>query len=94
MYTIKNTETLLLASKETGLEVTAEKTKYIVMPRDQYAGQNYNEENDNHSCERVEEFKYLGTNLTIKIPSRKKLRTDSSKGMLAIIRCRIFCVPV
>jgi hypothetical protein len=31
---------------------------------------------DNSSCERVEEFKYLGTNLTIKILFRKKLRKD------------------
>ena len=33
-------------------------------------------ETDNRSFERVEEFKYLGTNLNIKIPFRKKLRSD------------------
>jgi len=31
----KNAETLLVASKETGLEVNADKTKYMVMSRDQ-----------------------------------------------------------
>jgi hypothetical protein len=36
----KNTEALAIASKETGLEVNAEKTKYMVMSRDQNAGQN------------------------------------------------------
>jgi hypothetical protein len=36
----KNTEILLIASKEIGLEVNAEKTKYMVMSRDQNAGQN------------------------------------------------------
>jgi hypothetical protein len=36
----KNTEVLLIASKEIGLEVNAEKTKYMVMSRDQNAGQN------------------------------------------------------
>jgi hypothetical protein len=36
----KNTEALLIASKEIGLEVNAEKTKYMVMSRDQNAGQN------------------------------------------------------
>jgi hypothetical protein len=36
----KNTEALLIASKKTGLEVNAEKTKYMVMSRDQIAGQN------------------------------------------------------
>jgi hypothetical protein len=39
IYTIrKNTEALLIASKEIGLEVNAEKTKYMVMSRDQNAG--------------------------------------------------------
>jgi hypothetical protein len=33
-------------------------------------------ETDNKSFERVEEFKYLGTTLKIKIPFRKKLRAD------------------
>jgi hypothetical protein len=33
---------LLIASKEIGLEVNAEKTKYMVMSRDQNAGQNSN----------------------------------------------------
>jgi hypothetical protein len=36
----KNTEALLITSKGTGLEVNAEKTKYMVMSRDQNAGQN------------------------------------------------------
>jgi hypothetical protein len=34
----KNAETLVFASKETGLEVNAYKTKYTVMSRDQKAG--------------------------------------------------------
>jgi hypothetical protein len=36
----KNTEALVIASEEIGLEVNAEKTKYMVMSRDQNAGQN------------------------------------------------------
>ena len=36
----KNTDSLLIASKEIGLEVNAEKTKYMVMSRDKNAGQN------------------------------------------------------
>jgi len=40
VHTIKkNTETLLVCSKEIGLEVSADKTKYMVMSRDQNAGQ-------------------------------------------------------
>ena len=34
----KNTEALVVASKETGLEVNAGKTKYMVMSQDQNAG--------------------------------------------------------
>jgi hypothetical protein len=38
----KNTETLIDASKEVGLEVNVEKTKYMLMSRDQNAGQDRN----------------------------------------------------
>jgi hypothetical protein len=38
----KNTEALVVASKEIGLEVNAEKTKCMVMSRNQNAGQNHN----------------------------------------------------
>ena len=41
---------------------------------------------DISSFERVEQLKYLGTILRVKILFRKKLRADLSKGMLAIIR--------
>jgi hypothetical protein len=34
----KNTEALVVASMEIGLEVNAEKTKYMVMSRDQNSG--------------------------------------------------------
>jgi len=39
VHTIKeNTESLVVASKEIGLEVNADKTKYMVVSRDQNAG--------------------------------------------------------
>ena len=44
-----------------GLEVSAVKTKYMVMSRDQNAGRNHYVRIDNSTFERVEEFKYLGT---------------------------------
>jgi hypothetical protein len=43
IYTIKkNTETLIDASKEVGLEVSTEKTMYLLMSHHQNAGQNHN----------------------------------------------------
>ena len=51
-----------MASKESGLEVNADKTKYMVMSRDQNAGRSHSKQIDNNSFERVEEFKYLGKN--------------------------------
>jgi len=49
----KNTEALIVAGKEIGREVNAEKTKYMVMSRDKNAGQNHNIKIDNKSFERV-----------------------------------------
>jgi hypothetical protein len=60
----KNTEVSVVASKEIGLEVNAEKTKYTVMSRDQNTGQNHNIKLDNKSFEMVQQFKYLGTTPT------------------------------
>jgi hypothetical protein len=48
----------------------------MVMSRDQNAVRRNNLKNDNSSFEKVEEFKYLGTNIKIKIRFRKKLRAD------------------
>ena len=65
MHTIKkNTEALVIASKENGLEVNADKSRYMVMSRDQNAGRSHDMKTDNSSFERVERFVYLGTNLT------------------------------
>jgi hypothetical protein len=50
----KNTEALVIASKETGLEVNAVKTKYMVISRDQNAGRSHSIETDNNSFKRVE----------------------------------------
>jgi hypothetical protein len=72
----KNTEALVVASKEIGLEVNAEKTTYMVMSRNQNAGQNHNIKLDNKSFERVEQFKYLGTTLTNRNSIQEELRAD------------------
>ena len=70
----KNAENLVAATQEIGLEVDAHKNKYMTVSRDQNAGRIHSIKVDNSSIERVEEFKYLGTNLTNNILFRKKLR--------------------
>jgi hypothetical protein len=65
IHTIKkNTEALLDASKEAGLEVNPEKTKYMLMSRSQKIGQRHNIKIANRSFEDVAKFKYLGTTIT------------------------------
>ena len=73
---------MVVASKEIGLEVNADKTKYLVMSQDQIAGQSHNIKIGNSSFERVEEFRYLGTNLTnqnfIQEEIKSKLKSGNS----------------
>jgi hypothetical protein len=65
VHTIKNnTEALLVGSKEIGLEVNADKIKYMVTSRDRNAGKSHNMKIANSSFERVEELKYLETTFT------------------------------
>jgi hypothetical protein len=56
----KNTQTLIDASKEVGLEVNLEKTKYMLVSLEQNAGQNWEIKIGNRSFENVSQFKYLG----------------------------------
>ena len=63
-YCKENAEALVAATKEIGLEVNPDKTKYMVTSRDQNAGRIHSMKIDNISIERVEEFKYLRTTLT------------------------------
>jgi hypothetical protein len=63
--TIKeNTETLLEAIGDVGLEMNADKTKYMIMSRHSNSGQNQNIRIANESFENVAKFKHLGTTLT------------------------------
>ena len=55
VHTVKgNAEALIVASKEIGLEVNADKTKYMIMSGDQTAGPSRNMRIDNRSFEMME----------------------------------------
>jgi sorting nexin-29 len=76
----KNTESLVVASKEIGLEVNAENTKYMVMSCNQNAGQNHNIKLDNKSFQRVEQFKYLGTTLKNQNSIQEEIKSKLKSG--------------
>jgi hypothetical protein len=60
---------------------------------DKYSNLLNNIRTDNSYCESVEEFKYLGTNLTNQNSIKEEINADRTHGMLAIIQCSIFCLP-
>jgi hypothetical protein len=81
VYTIqKNTAALVVGSKDIGLEVNADKTKYMIMSRDRNAGQSNNIKIDNSSFERMEEFEYLGTTLINQNSVHEKINSSLKSG--------------
>jgi hypothetical protein len=60
----KNTKALLDASKEVGVEVNPEKTKYMIMSLSQMIGQKHSVKIANRSFEDVAKFKYLEATIT------------------------------
>jgi len=81
VHTVKeNAEALVVATKDIGLEVNVDKTKYLIMSRDQNAGRSHSMKADNSCIERVEEFKYLGTTLTSKSSIHEEIRSRLKVG--------------
>ena len=81
VHTIKkNAEALVVASMEIGLEVNADKTKYMVTPRDQNARRRQNIKTHDSSFERVEESKYLGTTLTNQNSIQEEIKSSLNSG--------------
>jgi hypothetical protein len=76
----ENVEALVVASKEIGLEVDADITKYSGMSRGQTAGLSHSVKNDNNSFERVEEFKHLGTTLTNQNSIQEEINSRLKSG--------------
>jgi hypothetical protein len=60
----KNTQTIIDSSKEVGLEVNTEKTKYMLLSHHQNAGQNHDIKIGNRCFKNVEQFRCLRTTIT------------------------------
>jgi len=69
-----------VASKETGLEVNVDKIMYMVMSRDQNAGQSHSMKIASSSFERMEEFRYFGTTLTNQNSIQEEIRSTLKSG--------------
>ena len=59
----KNAEALVAATKETGLEVNPDKTKYMIMSRDQKAGRSHSMKIDNSSVGKGGRVQIFGNNI-------------------------------
>jgi hypothetical protein len=72
----KNRYALVIVSKEIGLEVNTDITKYMVMSRDQNAGRSHSTNINNNSYGRGNCSNIWVQQEQIKILFRKKLRAD------------------
>jgi hypothetical protein len=85
----KNTETLIDVSKEVGLEINLEKTKYMLLSRHQNAGQNRDIKIGDRSFENVSQFRYLRTTVTNEnlMAKESKSRLNSGNACYLINIC-------
>jgi hypothetical protein len=76
----KNTEALLDASKEVGLEVNPEKTKCMLMSCSQKIGKRHSLKLANRSLEVMSDFKYLRTTLMDQNSMHKEIKSRLNLG--------------
>ena len=78
----ENTEILIKASKEIGLEVNSENTKYMITSRQQniVGLENQNIVIGNLSFENVEKLRYLGVTVTNTIDIREEIKRRINMG--------------
>ena len=76
----ENTEIFIKATKDIGLEVNSDKTKYMITSRQQNIVQNQNIVIENSSFEKVEKFKYLGVTVTNTNDTREEIKRRINVG--------------
>ena len=76
----EKTEALVVASKESGLEVNTDKSQYMIKSRDQNAERSHSVKTDNSSVEVVEELKYLETTLTNQNSIQEEIQSRLKSG--------------
>jgi predicted ABC-class ATPase len=73
-------ETLIDASKEVGLEINVEKTKYTLLSRHKNIDQNQDIKIAKRSFENVSQFKYLGTTVTNQNVIQEEIKRRLNSG--------------
>jgi hypothetical protein len=81
IHTVKTNAAFIVASKEIGLKLNADKSKWIVMSRDKNAGRSHSIKTDNISFGRVEQFRYLGAALTNQNSIQEEIKSRMKSGI-------------
>ena len=76
----ENAEIFIKSSKDIGLEVNSEKTKYMIISRHQNVIENLNIVIGNLSFENVEKFRYLGVTVTNTNDIREEIKRRINMG--------------
>jgi hypothetical protein len=89
----ENTQTLIDATKEVGLEVKTEKTKYMLLSCHQNAGQNHNITIVN-ICFDVGQLKYLATTVTYHNLIQEEVKGRLNSGNVSYHSIQNICLLV
>jgi hypothetical protein len=87
----KNTKTLIDGSKKVRLEENADKSKYILLSRQQNAGQNQDIKIRNRWFENVAQFRYFGTTITNQNLIQEEIKRRLNSGN-ACYCCAEHCI--